>query len=274
MAVETLEQGDIEIVFVGSSHIYTGIDPTKFEMQSVNVADSALNYQMAEVLCRKYWDAISKAKTVVVELDAVPIYADTLARRNGDYRELYEWNLTASEFPQNWFNSLKTSLRARFTVIRRKRLWPAALMQQEGVADHVRPGFHPRQDGIDEKDCGAFFADLETEASDAMVRGNMFALEKLVARLLENDVKVILYRPPFHSGYWEHPTTATRETYTVMAANLIEKRFPESGIKTVDYGQLFAQHNESLYFSDWTHLSELGARVASSRLNDEIAKED
>ncbi len=132
-AVRQLKSSSVEIVVVGSSHIYTGVNPARMPALAVNLADSSLNYQVAELLINEYWDHLKSAKLVVLELDAVPLYSDTIKLRNGDLRDFWNWGLSSSDLPMGWWNRVAGTVTERFASTRFGSCWNVFLHSKSQV---------------------------------------------------------------------------------------------------------------------------------------------
>ena len=264
VAVERIKQGPVDVFFVGSSHIYTGVDPSCFPYSVVNLADSALNYQMAEVLCRKYWDQVSQAKLVVIELDAVPVYIDTIERYKGDYRKLNEWGLSAHELPISTYDMIRGTMIENFTNTRKNRIRihkPNTQLMQEGVPG---PGFSIRNGHIDTTCIKEFFSGIETNFQVLTIHNNLNCMERLVTDLVEVGVNVKVLRPPFHNSYWNNPKGIERN---IISDRALERLLQIPGIMASDVIDLrYLFQNENKCFIDPHHVSALGSRRLSKRL--------
>ena len=270
LAVDRLQAGPVDVVFVGSSHIYTGVNPNQFDSQVVNLADSALNYEMLEVLCRTHWEHIRQAKLLVLELDAVLVYEDTLKRRNGDFRNFFDWEVTASELPLSPWETVKAVVGQNFTPLRFGTLWPEIIRPIPRFDPRIGPGFAARPGVLrpDEKDF--FFAELPTTFDQKMVRGNLHCLKRLLQDLNAAGISWCMLRPPFHNDYWQHATTPARNALCEQAMKVCIDVAPIKRNCIIDCSTHFSHRDDR--FDDWTHLSAIGANKLSEHLSEHLSE--
>ncbi len=267
-AVERMAAGPVDLFFVGSSHIYTGINPDCFSCGVVNLADSGMNYQLAESLCDKYWSSVGKAKAVVIELDAVPVYQDTVKLHDGDYRNFWHWKLTGMDLPADDWTRCKAQVAylcnaARYDPI---RPWMMASHSDRSGEDAASgPGFHARSDHLNRADNEAFFAALGTDFDERIVNANIAALQRLVQRLRSNRIAVFFLRPPFHQDYWDHPSSHRRAAYCQQAYAALAATDQASDQQIIDLRRMPELSDND--YSDLTHLSISGANQVSAQLD-------
>ncbi len=264
LAVERLKQGPVDVIFVGSSHIYTGVDPSCFPYSVVNLSDSSLNYQMAEILCRKYWSQLCKAKLVVLELDSVPVYENTLERRNGDYRGFLEWNIHASELPLPWWEKFKAEVLEQFTSTRVKRMWPYLVKPPTRPKHPPGPGFNVPRGKINLQNNEASLLALGTTYTGPIVEKNLQCLRRLLMDLHQAGVKVKMLRPPFHIAYWQDPKGPERDRAAERARKIFLEMPGNSQADIIDLRYLL--QSEDKCFRDLVHVSAYGSKKLSEHL--------
>ncbi len=266
VAVEHLEKEQPELIFVGSSHIYAGVNPGRFSVSTVNLAESGLNYQMAEVLCRKYWNRLSEAKLVIIELDGVPVFKDTLGLSKGDFRRFYSWKLTGAELPLDRWQRFKVTLGEQLSTIRFGKTWPTIFCPEPIDENEIGPGFHGRKSGkLSRKDREAFFLAMETEFKDPVIEQNLLSLKRLLSDLNEAGVPWLGVSPPFHKDYWKHSLSKKHSVYMERAKEIFIELSPLNEKCLIDFSRF--QEDRDKCFSDWTHLSLTGANGFSDQLS-------
>ena len=264
LAVERLKKGPVDVIFVGSSHIRSGINPACFPYSVINLADSGLDYQMAEVLCKKYWKQVSKAKMVVLELDPVPVYKNTLAIRKGDFRNFHEWGLHARELPLSSWETFKASVSEYSEVSRMGKIWPSLISPQRPFdSSLVGPGFKSQVHHVTST-TKVDFNELGTEFDQIEIDRNITCLRRLLLNLKKEGVNVKMLRPPYHQVYWENRKSNIRNRYAEIALNTFLKTPGVTGADVIDMRYESQAIDE--FFSDWTHLSAQGAKHLSELL--------
>jgi hypothetical protein len=274
LAVAELARRQPEFIFVGSSHIYTAVDPSQFNRPVANLSDSGLNYQCAEVLCKHFQLRIRGATSVIIELDAVPVYQDTILLRKGDFRDFWEWGLTGWQLPVNGWTKLSAEINRRLGITRCPPLTPREFLVANVPEKVIGPGFKGRLDQLRPELKDAFFSELGTEFPQEVVLRNLMALHRIVDNLNKQGVKIFMLRMPFHQDYWRHPTSEKREQYATMALEHLRNHCSSPVPEIIDLRNMRAL--KDAHFSDWTHLSASGAvllsqeldRILKSRLSD------
>ena len=261
-----MESHPVDVFFVGSSHIYAGIDPSAFPMRVVNLAESGLNYQVAEVLIDRYWEHVSKAQAVVIEFDAVPLYKDTIAFREGDLSDLWDWDLSPSVLSLSvWQRSI-----AYIDCEAGMRRFPPIHHPARPAKKIIGPGFEPSPSTLNGSSTGAktaFFQSLGTKFSPEIVQRNIQALGKIRERLKEANVVLILFRPPFHQDYWSNVAGRDRAAFTDRELSDLMQNSPDE--KVIDFRTL--SNLPDAFFSDFTHLSNAGAAAVSKQVAEQVA---
>ena len=264
LAVERLEEGPVDVIFVGSSHIHTGIDPEEFPYSVVNLSDNVLDYRMAEILCHKYWNRVSKARLVVLELDAVPVQWDTVSHLKGNFTRPFQWKLGAEELELPPLESVKVWIFERFAVGRNARLWPTLIKPLTLDNAKTGPGFHALHGQVNSSEKAAYLDRLKVECKVEVAENNLTCLQSLLLDLHKAGVKVKLLRPPFHDEYWRHPGTIFRNQYAEMALDTFLRTPSTRPSDVIDIRYKFKSIDK--YYWNWTHLNKLGAKALSEHL--------
>ncbi len=222
-AVKKLANNSVDVIFVGSSHIYTAVNPGQFPVSAINLADSGLNYEIAELLIDRYWERVADARLVVLELDSVPMYSDTIALRNGDYRDFWDWGLPSSYLPISGWERFAADLEERWAPTRFGSLWHSFIAQSQktDVDEMIGPGFHGRNKQLDSTSQEAFFAALGSEYDERIIGRNLQALDRILTKLGDERIHVYFVRPPMHVAYWQHESTSVREAIVLKAVKRI-----------------------------------------------------
>lgn len=266
-AVEQLLYHSPKIVFVGTSHIVAGVDPDRFNAKVVNLAENGLNYQTAELLILKYWDQVKSANSVVIELDSVPLCTNTIAVRQGDFRDFWDWGLSSCDLPLGWWEQKASGLTECFAPFRFTSLWDFWMFNEQklGVSDKIGPGFHGIDATLDLETRGHFFAALNASYDEEVILLNLYALNRILDMFERAGVSVSFVRPPMHPEYWQEASTLVRE-------NIVDRAMEQISVKL--NGRDHALLNYALWdklqtqdFRDFTHLSLRGSAKWSDDLS-------
>lgn len=266
-AIEAMKSLQVDVFFIGSSHIYADVDPSAFSMHVVNLAESGLNYQLAEIMLDRYWHHVAFSKAVVLEFDAVPFYKDSVRFRMGDLSDFWDWDLSPEKLPLSHWERILARMDSTIAV----RRFPPVHHQLSKVKTNIGPGFQPSDTDLSELSAGeydSFISSLGTLPSPAMIQANKSALNRIINRLADADIQVILFRPPFHERYTSNTAGRIRETIADNA--LAELLDISSEIEIIDFRAL--RNLPDRYFSDWTHLSRTGAAAISRELSIRLSR--
>ena len=269
-AVRVTGTGKVKVFFVGSSHTYCGVDPSKFRVQTANLAESGLNYEFGKVLVNHFWKSVSQSDVVVIEYDAVPFYKNTILFRDGDLRDFWQWGLSPSDLSLAGWERVVAEIQRNTGIGRYSAVCFCGFVATPAKVE-VGPGFQAHADEMDpESQAGkiAFFEALGTSFSAAEVEKNQASLRSMIERLHLAGVQVVLFRPPFHPDYWRHSSGLARES---IADGFLESLLKDYHLVVLDYRRSFTQMDE--HYSDWTHLSRKGASLFSHRLNADLLSE-
>ena len=271
LAAESLRTTQPALVFVGSSHVYTGVDPSQFSVPAINLSDSCLNYECGEMLCRHFWSRVAKAKCVVIELDSVPAGLDTIHLRRGDLREFWQWGITGRDLPQPWWEQFKAEF-CRYSgaggappFAPRSRTVPLDVAGPSGETSVLRPGFFGRVGSLDPARKEAFFANMGDSFDPRTIEANRIALKRLIQELRGAGVRVVLFRLPLHDDYWNHPISGRREELVAETLAALRSEFDGDELDVIDLSRHPGLTDTD--FSDWTHLSVSGAEKVSRELD-------
>ncbi|MFK7777454.1 MAG: hypothetical protein QM501_04960 [Gimesia sp.] len=208
-----------------------------------------------------------ESKVVVIELDAVPVYHDTVIDHNGDYARLFQWGFSANDFSLSPLKTLKAIISEYFAVARHNRFW-RALNSPSLISDneYTGPGFKAIKGQLNNSKKEMFFTQLKFECEAVVADRNLASLRRLLMDLQKAGVKVKLLRPPLHKDYWQDPSTTIRNNYAEMALDVFLDTPEGDEANIIDLRYKWQFTNE--YFTNWTHLNELGA----SRLSQHLAR--
>ncbi len=268
-----------ETLFVGTSHMAFGIDRRSWGPSGLKLAAGALDYVCMEPLVSRALARAPQLRTVVLEADIIALRGDTVARRNGDLRDLYALGLQVDDFPRSpyWrFKQRLTESAPLRHLFFQNRLTPEALLWYRQPARAVAgldvPGdaeqlptdvIKPANDG--RVVVGFHRADLEQDRSDA----NRRALLALARRLQQRGLDVVLLRLPHHPSYaahqpaeWEQQMADLRDT---LARELDPRRY-----RYLDWFQ--DPTFPDAEFLDGHHLNAHGAARLTARLQAELAR--
>lgn len=201
-------------LILGSSHVFASINPAVMRSASMNLAAPVCSYVCAEGILLGNLARAPALEALVIELDVVPAFYDTLRAYQGDYRQLLELE------PD--IGAMQIGARDKYSLWRddaleRSFLGPlfrfGKLTPQE-VMSHVRgrsrddaivsAGYANGHEVMPPADDGPARVrrHVQEAAGIAELPRNEAALRRIIELSLARSLKVALVRLPHHPGYW------------------------------------------------------------------------
>jgi len=265
MAVAHLATHPPELLFLGSSVFYYGVDPRHFARPTANLSGSYLSFSAMHELWETHEAKLASVKTVVLELNHSALSYDTWALAQKD---LIDLGLDPTPAPRDFVRSFDASVHRVFWPFFTWRLtplfhreWLFRLGDAEEPLDAV-PGFVPSKlsMGVPE-----LYAQREVEKAERMFAKIDPAIEAanratgrlLVAKLQGSGRKVVLARFP--------QSAALRKIYPAGWTARLDAAAKEFGASVLDLTAL--PGFEELDFRDPDHLNEKGAAKLAAHLS-------
>ncbi|MET0285108.1 MAG: hypothetical protein ABW352_11580 [Polyangiales bacterium] len=262
-----------EILAVGSSHIYTAIDPALTGRPWVNLSAGLMNYVFMDAVIAAHLERAPNLHAVLLDFDPLPAFTDSYGSAKGDFRHLLD--LAPS------FSALDESL-SRKLVLGRDHLFMydlpfrRAFMHEKADFDTVHrlrgedwskisPG-HQALQGMHE---GGFHGAERAEGhyrvmydTQYMPR-NLAAFARIIARVKAAGVPLILVRIPVHASYRDASPPEFAQAFAALEARAREAS-PDAPLPVLDYTREPAFGDDE--FFDGDHLNQLGAARLTPRL--------
>lgn len=239
-------------LILGSSHVFASINPALMRSASMNLAAPVCSYVCAEGILLGNLAKAHALQAIVIELDVVPAFYDTLRAYQGDYRQFLDLE------PDIW--AMQIGFRYKYNLWRDATLERSFLgplfrfgkLTPREIAGRDRGGH--REDAV----IGAGYANGHelmppTEDGPARVRRhvreaagigelprNEAALRRIIELGLSRQLQLALVRLPHHPGYW----TALPDEWSHAMSSLLAR--------------LQADFGSQLEYWDYGHLPELG----------------
>lgn len=266
-----------QVIFLGCSHIISGIRPDLFSVESMNIAGTGFDYSILEKILRKYLDSIPNLNLAVIELDPVPLLFHASLHRIDDFSAFYAWGLdridvglesqTVGEKVSSFMSDMlvpkyrltpksvvRFFLRGRFSsspekckVIPGYRAWDQVLQADGGIPKRI--------------------AWLAERFSAANMGRNRRALRHMIDLLLEHEVQIVFFQLPHHASYSSNIPYSWRQTLKETEIEL--QTIFKFNIPFWDYEESTAF--DETHFKDSVHLNSSGAAKLSALLNQRIS---
>ncbi|WP_281613870.1 hypothetical protein [Flammeovirga sp. SubArs3] len=265
------KEQEFQVLSLGSSHTYYGVDPQYFDLATFNASHISQSVDVDYLLVHEYLKNKKSIKYVTLPIDYQSLFR-RLSKGSTNWRMknyvLYYDLAEVDNFKNNFeimnFN-YKVSLSRLFNYYVRGK--DEVTSDQKGFA-HIHVSNKSDLQLEEELRTSAIkTAKRHTAASDEHFEYNTQVLRDLAKELKKQDITLVLYTSPCHSSYVE-----------LLDENQLSK--------TIDFANSFAGEYDNIHyvnylqnpifktrdFSDSDHLNEEGAHKLSVLLNQEINK--
>jgi hypothetical protein len=236
-------------VVAGSSHVFATLNPERTRVPTMNLAAPVCSYVCIEAIVRGNLPKLSGLEALILELDVVPAYYDTLHAYRGDYRQFLELDPDIASMPIGAYQKFELwrdrTLERSFIgpLFRFGKLTPKEIIERvrgtRPVEDAVvGPGYAngpetmpPNDDGI-----ARVARHVRESRGPSELPRNEAALRRLIELARERGLKLALMRFPHHPSYWQ---ALPREWQTGLDGLLARLQTDYPGaFEYWDFGQL------------------------------------
>jgi len=264
-----LEHGDsIEVLILGNSHAFNGIDPFGFAAPAFNASAVAQDHKRDLALFERYIDELPALKHVIVPVSYFTIGAmiedgpePWRIRNYVIYHDLPE----QASMPEHWLELSRNRKLESILMIPRYLLHDSTRIQ--GRSRGGSPGKHKA--GLDFSSAGIETAKRHTIASTERYRENRGYLERLVQLAGERGIHVHLFNPPGHQAYREAMNAEQLAIAKACGRELATAH------KHVTYHDLLDDERfQEADFSDSDHLQSSGTLKLTRILSADLAEHE
>ena len=279
LAAQAVGPGTRALV-LGSSHVFSSINPALMRFPSMNLAAPVCSYVCAEGILLGNVARATGLRALVIEFDVVPVFYDTLRAYQGDYRQLLELN------PDIW--AMQIGARDKFNLWRddsleRSFLGPlfrfgkltprevASRLHGRSREDAVLgPGYANGHELMPANDDGP--ARVRRHVREAAGLSELPRNEAALRRLLQlgasRELKLALVRLPHHPGYWAALPDEWRQAMDQLLARL-HQDFGDA-LAYWDFGHLPGLTDADYRNGD--HLNDAAARRFTAQFDERLTQ--
>ena len=272
----------IELLVLGNSHANYGIDPTKFDLETYNMAMVNQPLYHDYKITEKVIDSLKNLKAVVICIDYHTLYfSDQGLRNNWIY---YDYDIDTNvkfinKFSRFWngytpkvsFSMLKYDVKRRIFSYKNK-IPTLNYHVEEGVVitDTIKNGWLGYTGSNSKKfthqaalnRANTFNKLIEDEEEK---RNNLLLLNDFLDLLNKRGIKSFVITMPSSSVFNANVREDVRKKDILLVNETLKKH-------NVNYYDFFHSLKEEEYYYDSDHLNKKGAHLFSSILNDSINK--
>src|SRR5688572_6748260 len=203
-------------VVAGSSHVFATLNPRLSRLPIMNLAAPVCSYVCVEAIVRGNLPKLPGLEALVIELDVVPAYYDTLLAYHGDYRQFLELDPDIDALPAGAYQKYELwrdrTLERSFVgpLFRFGKLTPKEVIERardtRPVEDSVvGPGYANGPETMPPNDDGKARVARHVRESRGLSQlpENEAALRRLIELARGRGLRLALMRFPHHPSYWQ-----------------------------------------------------------------------
>lgn len=255
---------DIEVLFLGSSHFYYGINPAYMTRKAFNGAHISQSLNVDLAILEKYKDRWKKLKYIIIPVDYFSMYS-TLENsiekwRVKNYSIYYDISINKNYW--NKFEVLNGKLGVNFS-----RVKPYLFNHKTDITCNEL-GFGTNYNSKQSKDLvttGQIAAKrhtLDLEQNKVTFENNIQVVKSLIAFAAEKNCKLIFITSPCYSTYTEKLNLVQLDNTVNIVTQLTAKEK-----NTFYFNLLRDQSFTPEDFFDADHLNEKGAKKLTAKMD-------
>lgn len=263
----------IEILILGSSHTYVGLNPFYFKNETFNFANSSQTLDLDAQLFDKVKDDLPQLKTVIIPIS---YFSYVLALEDGksafkikNYNIYYNVYSHTFQF-KNQFEVLSQSPKENWMRCQKFLKFPAA----EVFTDSN--GFKSKRIGKSKLNATESLnntlsnhtRDISDELIQLRIKQNAQALQRIIESCKEKNVQVILLTTPVQTSYLNGLNQAQKENFIQETTAIVSKNNHVKWFNYLEIDSIFTSED----FQDVDHLSIAGAKKLSILMNQHLMK--
>lgn len=242
---------DTEVLFIGSSHTFQGVDPRLIEANAANLGYGEANISICKVLLDQHIEELPSLKLVVVQCESWSFELDSIARQDDNYRTLLDQGVSIFDVPLPAIKKLtaigRTATAVDYPSLTPRQWWGRRLerTQWKGV-----PGFRPPSLKHDKSNSNRTAKNsLKEEPPNVSFENQFHDLVALISDCKSRGIKVKLIRYPHTRAFeakietssWERAITQLIEDGLITQNDIWD--FYNNAIVELDDQKDFADSN-------------------------------
>lgn len=256
------QENNVQVLALGSSHAYFGINPSYFGLVGFNLADVGQTLFYDKELALKYIDAMPKLKCVLIESSYFSFGYDLNGKTPEGWRDYFYYHYWGIKQPNLTMDSRAWS----YTMLYTPRAVLGYLFRGAPTVSMERTGWSPFEhgDAISDEAGRIRVANHDASIRPENYERNISYLKTILSALKERGIGSVIVSEPTYKTYYQFLNTQTEKRDDEILSNLCK-----------DYGcgrynftrdQRFTIRD----FADNDHLNPDGAKKFSAILGAEV----
>lgn len=259
---------DLEVLILGNSHAFYGLNPIFFDKEAFNFAYVAQSLPYDQLLLEKHISKLPNLDLILLNISYPSFFFDLLespeAYRGTYYYTRYglknlgslkyKWEITGIRLKENLSFLRKYWLRGKINTYTDENGWGSNY------------SFVKKQDL---EQTGIKYAKMHTFKNAEAFIINKSALESLMKLAEDNRINIILFSTPIHFHYRENMND---EQWTKAKKVISELEYKYGNVKYLDFSEDERFIDDDFFDAD--HLNNVGAEKLSKLLNELLNQTD
>jgi len=265
---------NIEVLFLGSSHAQTAVNPEYITLKSANLAYGMQDLQLDSMFFFNYIDRLEQIKVLVLEVD----YHSLDLRNNNDYfrfpwydiyyekitNKKYSWYkkiflyLSAPEFFNNLIYNELAGVNAKY----RMNKYGCPTIDSVGLFYDLN-----YNDSLIYETINVEKVKKHSAISQSNFDKNSNIVNQIIDDCMARGIKVMMMEYPKHQTYLNGQIKLKNDKRINLIKNITEHN---NDVKYFNFSAY--KSDEAIFFTNEDHLNATGSQKFSSMLNLEIAK--
>lgn len=249
---------NIEVLFLGNSHVHFGIDPKYITLKSFNAGNISQSLDYDLKILEKYQNNLKNLRFVVIAVDYFSLFSKldsgVEAWRIKNY-DLY-YGMHSDFIPEHHFEIMANQTKYNFERVKKYYL------HQKSDLHVTHLGWGTEYAAALSKDLskvGPVAAKRHRDASDEkLYKGNIKVLQAIIDFCKKKNIKLILFTSPAYKTYSENI-----DAHQMKRTENALKKFSTANNNVRYYNLLSDSRFDSIDFYDSDHLNDVGAKKLS-----------
>ncbi|MGJ8667687.1 MAG: hypothetical protein ACSHW7_15055 [Patiriisocius sp.] len=258
----------IEILILGDSHTFYGLNPVYFTSETFNLANISQTLYFDELLLEKHIYSMPNLKTVILNVSYFSLSSMDNSKEDSWRKYFYEVQMDldvpiVSPFaPQKYSLALARRLNKSFQLINNYH-------ENETIVNCYKNGFGIQGERDIVKDKEAISSFIANKHEDGLLdfENNTARLQRMITLCKEKNINVILLEMPVYSTYYN---LLSQEKWAKIESTLGSLVAENKNVFHLDLTQNPAFKKEDLRDAD--HLTNEGAEKCSKLINRYLAE--
>ena len=246
-----LKDKNIEILVLGNSHTFFGLNPVYFKKKTINLANKSRKIETDYFILKNNLEVMQNIKAVIVPISHYTLFTEKISEAE---KRLYYNFYKLNEYDQGVFNN---SLLIHESF---KELIDDAISKTTNISNSGWRA-NDQKYQFDKKIIDERIGDINEKLSRKLtIEKNSYYLKKIIDLCENKKVQLLLLLPPYHPDFYKYTNHRYNEKIKKILKNIDLKS------SSLFDSELF-KITEDIYFENIDHLNKNGAMLFSKNID-------